>query len=149
MTPTYIDHRILLVEDNEFDIELARTAFDAIGLPGEPIVTRDGQEALDYLRREGEFAEPHPPSPQLVLLDLHMPRLDGLDVLRSVKQDQRLRDIPVVVFTTSNAPADRAACAALGADDYQVKPNDFGEFLTLVQLLTSRWLAPSDPRPSV
>ncbi|AFZ65870.1 response regulator [Deinococcus peraridilitoris] len=140
MTDTLPIPRILLVEDNVFDVELARTAFEVGDLVGEPAVAFDGQDALDYLYRQGRYRGRADEAPRLVLLDLHMPRMNGLDVLRRVKQDATLRNIPMVVFTTSNAPADREACAALGADDYLVKPNDFGMFVTLIESLKARWL---------
>lgn len=133
-------HRILLVEDNVFDVELARTAFEVSEIGGELVVAYDGQDALDYLYGQGRYQHGGPAAPNLVLLDLHMPRLDGLDVLRRVKQDAALRHIPMVVLTTSNAPADREACRGLGADDYVVKPNDFGLFVDLIEALKDRWL---------
>ncbi|WP_027482745.1 response regulator [Deinococcus pimensis] len=132
--------RILLVEDNELDVELARLAFAARGLDGDVTVARDGQEALDYLHAEGEHAGRPDHVPSLVLLDLHMPRLSGYEVLRRVKADPRLKSVPIVVFTTSDADFDRGLCDELGADAYLCKPFDFLGLVDVVDRLASTWL---------
>lgn len=134
----YSAQHILLVEDNELDIELARLVFQERGLEGELTVARDGQEALDYLRREGEYEARPEGHPALVLLDLNMPRVSGYQVLSSVKRDPALWHVPIVVFSTSNF--DQDVCARLGADDYVPKPGNFDEFLKTVHDLTHTWL---------
>ncbi|AFZ66198.1 response regulator [Deinococcus peraridilitoris] len=131
-------HRILLVEDNELDIELAQLVFQERGLDGQVAVARDGQEALDYLRRRGVFESRPEGHPALVLLDLNMPRVSGFQVLSSVKNDPDLRHVPIVVFSTSKV--DRTACEELGADDYVPKPSSFEAFLSTMQDLTNTWL---------
>lgn len=137
MAPT---RRILLVEDNENDVELARLAFAERGLEADVTVARDGQEALDYLYGEGPHTGRGEEAPALVLLDLNMPRVSGYEVLRRVKEHPRLRTVPVVVFTTSDAAGDRRLCDALGADAYLVKPFDFSSFVDVVGELATTWL---------
>ncbi|EYB66423.1 hypothetical protein DEIPH_ctg139orf0153 [Deinococcus phoenicis] len=97
-------------------------------------VARDGQEALELLRHTEHL-------PDLVLLDLNMPRMTGHEVLRAVKGDAALREVPVVVFTTSSEPSDRATCAAAGADDYILKPSEFEDLIETLNALGRRWLA--------
>lgn len=138
--------RILLVEDNELDIELARLVFEERGLEGEVAVARDGQEALDYLRREGPFLARPGGEPALVLLDLNMPRVSGYQVLSAVKGDPELQHLPVVVFSTSTTASDREACARLGANDYVTKPASFETFLSTVRDLTLTYLQGVWPR---
>ncbi|WP_240741915.1 response regulator [Deinococcus sp. KSM4-11] len=134
---------ILLVEDDPNDVFIATLAFEATGLDTELAVTQNGHDALDFLQRSGSYAQRPAGSPQLILLDLNMPRMNGFDLLKAVKQDELLAPIPVVIFTTSDAKRDRALCATLGADDYLVKPNDFQDLITLVTALTTRWVQPS------
>lgn len=124
---------LLIVEDNPNDLELARMALELSDVQCEVQVARDGQEALDLLRQAGSL-------PDLVLLDLNMPRVSGHEVLQTVKQDTLLRQVPVVVFTTSSEPSDQAACAAAGADDYVVKPGGFEELVETLNALGRRWL---------
>nr|WP_281378315.1 response regulator [Deinococcus budaensis] len=124
----------MIVEDNPHDLELARTALELSDVCCEAQVARDGQEALDLLRQAGSM-------PDLVLLDLNMPRVSGHEVLQRVKNDELLWQVPVVVFTTSSEPSDQAACAAAGADDYVVKPGGFEELIETLNALGRRWLA--------
>ncbi len=124
--------QLLLVEDSPQDVELAQIALESSEVRCELRVANDGQEALDYFDRQR--------APDLVLLDLNMPRVGGLEVLRRLKGDARWRHVPVVIFTTSNAQNDRDACAALGADDYIVKPNDIQGLVKTVNALGTRWL---------
>ncbi len=128
--------RILLVEDNPSDVELVRTAFDEVGIPADYTVFRDGDEAIAGIRGmagDGSL-------PALVLLDLNLPRTSGHEVLTSLRALPAFAQVPVVVFSTSNHPADRSRCLANGADEYQVKPPHFDQLLTLVQGLRERWL---------
>lgn len=116
------------------DLELARTALELSDVQCEVSVARDGQEALDVLRQAESL-------PDLVLLDLNMPRVSGHEVLEQVKNDERLRPVPVVVFTTSDETSDRAVCAAAGADDYVVKPSGFEDLIETLNVLGRRWLS--------
>jgi len=125
--------QLLIVEDNPYDLELARAALDLSDVRCQLSVAQDGQEALDLLRR-GE------PLPDLVLLDLNMPRVDGHQVLAAVKGGPALRGVPVVVFTTSDEQDDRAAAATAGADDYVLKPESFSDLIATLNMLGRRWL---------
>ncbi|MFN0123841.1 MAG: response regulator [Blastocatellia bacterium] len=124
------DHRkILLVEDDENDVELTLTALDRYHLANEIEVVNDGQSALDFLFREGSYADRPPGNPILVLLDLKIPRLDGLEVLRRIKSAACLRTIPVVMLTSSREEGDLLTSYNLGANAYVVKPLDFEQFM--------------------
>ncbi|MFC5849427.1 response regulator [Deinococcus petrolearius] len=125
---------LLIVEDNPNDLELARTALELSDICCEVQVACDGQEALDLLRHSEHL-------PDLVLLDLNMPRVSGHEVLQRVKSDTLLRRVPVVVFTTSSELRDRLAATAAGADDYVVKPGGFEELVETLNALGRRWLA--------
>ncbi|MBB5235951.1 response regulator [Deinococcus budaensis] len=124
---------LLIVEDNPYDLELARAALDLSDVCCEVSVVQDGQEALDLLRG-GD------PLPDLVLLDLNMPRVNGHQVLAAVKGDPALREVPVVVFTTSDEQADRAAATMAGADGYVLKPEGFNDLIATLNGLGRRWL---------
>lgn len=140
---------ILLVEDNVLDVELAFMSFDDHGWSETVTVARDGQEALDYLNRQGDFAARPASDPDLVLLDLNMPRVNGYDVLRQVKADEQLRHIPVVVLTSSNDAGDRELCIRLGADAYTVKPFNYDRFVASVGERARAWLAPGSSEPGL
>ncbi|MDH3445590.1 MAG: response regulator [Deltaproteobacteria bacterium] len=128
---------ILLVEDNAGDIRLALEAFKEAELPKHVNVVRDGVEALAYLRREGVYNRA--PRPDLVLLDLNMPKMDGREVLRDVKSDPELKMIPIIVLTTSVAPTDIVRSYDLHANCYIQKPADYDEFLDLVRQIETLW----------
>lgn len=132
--------QLLLVEDSPQDVELAQIALEFSKVRCELRVASDGQAALDYFAGQG--------TADLVLLDLNMPRVGGLEVLRRLKGDERWRHVPVVILTTSNAQNDRDACTALGADDYIVKPNDIQSFVKAVNALGTRWLGDALCEPS-
>ncbi|MEA2452759.1 MAG: hypothetical protein QOG04_1469 [Actinomycetota bacterium] len=133
--------RILLVEDNPQDVELALYAFSRHNLANHVQVVRDGAEALDFLFRRGEFASRDLASdPQVILLDLKLPKVDGIDVLRAIKGDANLHTIPVVVLTSSNQDVDLVATYDLGVNSYIVKPVDFDQFTAAVQTLGLYWL---------
>ena len=136
-TPT----RVLLVEDNPTDLELALLAFDRGGF-GNPVdVVRDGAEALEYLFKEGRYADRGPvEEPRLVLLDVKLPLVDGPEVLRRVKQDPRTRHLPVVMLTTSTEDIDMRRCYEHGANSYIVKPVDMERFFRAVQDIGTYWL---------
>lgn len=131
---------ILLVEDNLADAELTLRAFKQAKLMNPLRVLRDGQEAVDYLFGEGRYKKRGAAaSPQLVLLDLGLPSLSGLEVLRRIKNDPRTRDIPVVVLTASRHDDNIIECGRLGADNYIIKPVSFGEFCKVTPKFSLRW----------
>lgn len=130
---------ILLAEDNANDIELILTAFEEAGLANEVIVTRDGQEALDYLYRRAGYAGSAAAAPALVLLDLKMPRMDGREVLRQMRLDAALQTIPVVILTSSKEESDLLQTYQLGANAYVVKPVAFDEFISAVGKIGIFW----------
>lgn len=133
--------RILLVEDNPHDLELALYAFRQHNLANDVHVARDGAEAIDYLMARGQYAgrDPHA-DPQVILLDLKLPKVEGIEVLRSIKQHQRTRNIPVVVLTSSAAESDLFETYNLGVNSYIVKPVDFDQFTDAVKLIGFYWL---------
>ena len=135
------DKVILLVEDNQDDIELTMRALKRNNIMNTVIVANDGVEALDYLFGTGKFAgRDTNEKPQVVLLDLKMPRMDGLEVLHRIRGDERTRLLPVVVLTTSNEDMDRFASYKGGANSYIRKPVDFNQFAKAVQQLGLYWL---------
>lgn len=133
--------QILLVEDNPDDVKLTLRALKKNNILNTVVVVEDGVEALDYLYGTGGFAgrDLHM-MPQLILLDLKMPKLDGLEVLQRIRQDERTRLLPVVILTTSNEDVDRIESYKLGANSYIRKPVDFNQFLEAVQQLGLYWL---------
>lgn len=133
--------RVLLVEDNPDDLELAQLAFRRGRFANTIDVARDGSEALDHLFCEGRHAGRDPSDePRLVLLDIKLPLVDGIDVLRTIKGDPRTKHIPVVMLTSSAEDRDLHACYELGANSYIVKPVDMEQFLTAVQNIGLYWL---------
>lgn len=140
-------HDILLAEDNTSDIELTLRALKAEQLTAAVAVVRDGEEALDYLFRRGAFAGRSDPQPRLILLDLKLPRLDGLAVLRAVKQNEATRPIPVVVLTSSMERGDLTASYRLGVNSYVQKPLDFHQFRGLMRRIGEYWLGVNQPPP--
>ncbi len=139
--------RVLFVDDSERDTELALEAFAEYRLANEVMVLRDGVEALDYLYRRGEYAARENGLPSLVLLDLKMPRLSGIDVLRQIKGDAALRALPVVVMTSSREEQDLETCYRLGANAYVVKPVKFQSFVEAVRQLGMFWMVVNEPPP--
>ncbi len=139
---------ILLVEDDEGEVQLTLRAFKRAGFANPISVVHDGEQALDYLFQRGDFADPAAaPRPTLVLLDLKMPRLDGLEVLRELKRAPVKRRIPVVVLTSSRHETDLAAAYDLGANAYVVKPVEFEQFVQAVQQIGLFWIATVEPPP--
>ncbi|MCX6952046.1 MAG: response regulator [Verrucomicrobia bacterium] len=132
--------RILLVDDSSLDTEMALNALKQYHLGNEVIPLRDGVEALDYLHRRGEFAGRTDPNPVLILLDLKMPRVDGLEVLRVIKADPDLRLIPVVVMTSSREEQDLVSSYRLGVNGYVVKPLEFHAFVEAIKLVGAFWI---------
>jgi CheY-like chemotaxis protein len=130
---------ILLAEDDANDAALALTSLERT-IPKNSIITvADGAEALDYLYRRGKFVESGQGRPCLVLLDLKMPKLDGIEVLRQIKGDPDLKTIPVVMFTSSKQESDVSLCYELGANAYVVKPVDFVKFRETIESIASFW----------
>ena len=146
MTSRYNDY-ILLVDDNEDDVDLTLRALKRGQLTNPVVVARDGQEALDYLFSEGEYAGEAHPSPAVVLLDLNMPRIGGLDVLRRLRADERTRLQPVVVLTTSDEQRDIVDSYRLGANSYVRKPVDIDQFFRAIQELQVYWTVRNLPPP--
>lgn len=139
--------RILLAEDDANDVELTLAALRANRLVNEVVVVRDGAEALDYLYARGAYASRAGGPPAFVLLDLKMPKVDGLEVLRTVKNDPVLRSVPVVILTSSQEERDVVESYKLGVNAYVVKPVDFSAFMEAVQLLGGFWAALNEPPP--
>ena len=131
--------RILLAEDNANDVELTVAALQANRLANEVVVVRDGAEALDYLYRRGDYASREPGMPALVLLDLKMPKVDGLEVLRTIKADPAIRSVPIVVLTASREEQDLVRSYDLGVNAYVVKPVAFDAFMDAVKTLGGFW----------
>ena len=131
--------RILIVEDDPNDVELTLTALAEYNLANEVVVTRDGAEALDYLYCRGSFATRVGDNPAVLLLDLKLPKVDGLQVLQQIKSDEKLRMIPVVVLTSSREERDMVASYRLGVNAYVVKPVDFHEFVNAIKELGIFW----------
>jgi len=131
--------RILMVEDDPKDVELTMTALEGYNLANEVIVTRDGEEALDYLYRRGKYITRSSDHPAVILLDLKLPKIDGLEVLRQVKSDDKLKMIPVVVLTSSHEEKDLVSSYKLGVNAYVVKPVDFHEFVNAIKELGVFW----------
>lgn len=139
--------RILLVEDSLADAELALHGLSEYRLANEVQHVRDGVEALDYLHRRGDFANRPPGNPAVVLLDLKMPRLDGMEVLREMKGHAELRMIPVVVMTSSREEGDLLQTYSLGVNAYVVKPVKFPAFVEAVKQVGSFWALINEPPP--
>lgn len=138
---------ILLVEDNPKDLELALLALEKSNLANEVVTVRDGVEALDYLFRRGAYAGRPVGNPAVVLLDLKLPKVDGLQVLEAVRTDAGLRPVPVVMLTTSREEPDLARSYALGANAYVVKPVGFKDFIEAIQDLGVFWAVLNEPPP--
>ena len=139
--------RILLVDDSLLDTELALNALDQHNLANEVVALRDGAEALDYLYGRGEFAGRTNDQPAVILLDLKMPKVDGLEVLRQIKGDPRLKVIPVVVMTSSREEQDLVNSYQLGVNAYVVKPLNFHEFSDAIKQLGAFWAVLNEPPP--
>ena len=139
--------RILMVEDDPKDVELTLTALEEYNLANEVVVTRDGEQALDYLHCRGEYKTRSSGNPAVMLLDLKLPKVDGLEVLKQIKSDGELRMIPVVVLTSSKEEKDMVASYKLGVNAYVVKPVDFHEFVNAIKELGVFWAVINEPPP--
>ncbi|MFN2151182.1 MAG: response regulator [Anaerolineales bacterium] len=139
---------ILLVDDDTQDAELTLTALTGHSISNEVVVARDGVEALDYLYRRGKFTGRATDDPTVILLDLKMPKLDGVQVLQQIKSDEHLRHIPVVMLTSSREAHDLDECYKLGANAYVVKPVHFAEFIEAVGRAGVFWALVNEQPPS-
>ncbi|WP_317891059.1 response regulator [Edaphobacter bradus] len=139
--------RILMVEDDPKDVELTLMALDEYKLANEVVVTRDGEEALDYLYCRGNFSARTSGNPAVLLLDLKLPKVDGLEVLQQIKSDEKLRMIPVVVLTSSREEKDMVASYRHSVNAYVVKPVDFHEFVNAIKELGIFWAIVNEPPP--
>jgi CheY-like chemotaxis protein len=139
--------RILVVEDDPRDLELSLSALEDYKLANEVVIARDGQEALDYLYCQGRFEGRPTGSPAVILLDLKLPKIDGLEVLQQLRSDDKLKMIPVVMLTSSHEETDMMRSYALGVNAYVVKPVDFHQFVNAVKELGIFWAIVNEPPP--
>ena len=139
--------RILMVEDDAKDVELSLTALEDYNLVNEVVVAHDGEEALDYLYCRGAYETRGGENPAVILLDLKLPKVDGLEVLKQIKSDEKLKLIPVVVLTSSKEEKDMVASYKLGVNAYVVKPVDFHEFVNAIKELGAFWAVINEPPP--
>jgi CheY-like chemotaxis protein len=138
---------ILLVEDNPHDLELTLIALAKSQLANEVVVVRDGAEALDYLHRRGQYQSRTAGNPAVVLLDLKLPKVDGLEVLKVIRETEALKSMPVVMLTSSKEEQDLLRSYALGVNAYVVKPVDFNEFVRAIADLGIFWAVLNEPPP--
>ena len=136
---------ILLAEDNPKDVELTLEALSDYNLANEVVAVGDGEAALDYLRYKGAYANRPPQNPALILLDLKMPKVDGLEVLKEIKSDENLRVIPVVMLSSSREERDLLVSYGLGVNAYVVKPVKFHDFIEAVKALGLFWAFFNEP----
>ena len=139
--------RILLVEDDLMDMELTLTALEERKLASEVLVVHDGEEAINYLYSQGNFRMRSPGNPLLILLDMKLPKVDGLGVLKRIKSDENLKMIPVVMLTSSREEQDVVESYKLGANAYVVKPIDFQDFVEAVKEIGLFWTVINEPPP--
>jgi len=139
--------RILLVEDNPNDVELTLRGLKEHNLANEVVVARDGVEALDYLYCRGQFADRSQGNPAVILLDLNLPRIDGLEVLKKIRSDDQLKLVSVVILTSSREERDLMEAYKLGANAYVVKPVNFQEFMDAIKSLGLFWAIINEPPP--
>jgi CheY-like chemotaxis protein len=139
--------RILMVEDDPRDVELTLTALEEHNLANEVVVSSDGGEALDYLYSRGQYAGRASGNPAVILLDLKLPRVSGVEVLQQIRSDDQLKMIPVVVLTSSHEEKDMLTSYELGVNAYVVKPVDFHEFVNAVKELGMFWAIINQPPP--
>jgi CheY-like chemotaxis protein len=138
---------ILLVDDDPNDIELCLAALAENHLANDVVVVRDGEEALDYMYRRGIYKLRSPGNPAVILLDLKLPKIDGLEVLKTIKQDEDLRSIPIVMLTSSSQEADLVESYNSGVNAYVVKPVDFTHFINAIKELGLFWAVINQPPP--
>jgi CheY-like chemotaxis protein len=139
--------RLLLVEDDPRDIELTLIALGEYNLANEIVIARDGVEALDYLYRRGIFVQRPAGNPVVIMLDLKLPKLDGVQVLRQLKADKKMHLVPIVILTSSRESRDLEECYQLGVNAYVVKPVRFTEFIEAVKQIGIFWALINEPPP--
>jgi CheY-like chemotaxis protein len=139
--------RVLLVEDDPNDVDLTLAGLAEYNLANEVVVARDGEEALDYLYHRGKFAARSNGNPAVILLDLKLPKVDGLEVLRHIRADEELKMVPVVILTSSHEERDMVEGYRLGTNAYVVKPVDFHEFVDAVKNIGVFWSVINEPPP--
>jgi DNA-binding response OmpR family regulator len=139
--------RILLVEDDPYDVELTLTGLSDSHIANEVVVARDGEEALNFLHRRGKFAGRTDGNPVVVLLDLKLPKVGGLEVLRQLKTDETLKMVPVVILTSSHEDRDMVEGYKLGTNAYVVKPVDFHQFVDAIKHIGAFWALINEPPP--
>lgn len=139
---------ILLAEDNPHDVELTLSALEGHRLANKVIVVSDGEELMDYVRKGGKFENRRGGDPLVILLDLKMPKVDGLEVLDELKRDSGLRHIPVVMLTSSREEQDLVRSYQLGVNAYVVKPVDFTAFVEAVRQIGAFWTVHNEPYPT-
>jgi CheY-like chemotaxis protein len=139
--------RILLVEDSPNDVELTLEALSEHNLANEVEVVKDGQEALDYLYRKGRFTDRADGNPAVILLDIKLPKINGLEVLRQIRSDEKLNLLPVVILTSSREEKDRLESYQIGINAYVVKPVDFHSFIDAVKGIGIFWALINEPPP--
>jgi len=139
---------ILFAEDNPKDVELTLEALGDHNLANNVIVVRDGVETMDYLRCEGKYKQRKPGNPAVLLLDIKMPRMDGIEVLRAIRNDNKLKMLPVVMLTSSREEQDLIKSYELGVNAYVVKPVDFKEFIEAVKQIGVFWAVINEVPPA-
>jgi len=140
---------ILLAEDNPNDAELTVLALSKLNLVNGVTVVNDGVEVMDYLRYEGKYKLREKANPAVLLLDIKMPRMDGIDVLREIRNDPALKSLPIVMLTSSREEPDLKICYELGVNAYVVKPVDFNEFMEVVKQLGIFWAVINEISPDL
>jgi CheY-like chemotaxis protein len=140
---------ILLAEDNPNDVELTLTALHSLNLANEIIVVNDGAQVLDFLHRRSAFSSRPAAAPAVVILDLKMPRVDGLEALRQIRADPNLSMLPIVILTSSREENDLVRGYQLGANAYVVKPVDFEQFISAISQLGVFWALINEPPPAL
>ncbi len=140
--------RILLAEDDEKDIELTLKTLEEYNLANETVVVRDGVEALDYLYSRGNFSGRPEGNPVVIMLDLKMPRMNGIQVLRKLKEDEKMKQIPVVILSSSSEERDLEECYKLGINGYVIKPVRFDKFVDTIRQVGIFWALINEPPPA-
>lgn len=143
--PNPVYRRILLVDDNPHDLELTMEALRGSNLTNEIDTASDGEQALDYVYRRGAYATRAAENPTVILLDIKMPKMDGIEVLRQLKTDPATKHIPVVMLTSSREEPDLERCYALGVNAYVIKPVGFAEFVDGIKQLGLFWMLLNEP----